>query len=115
MASVLDIIGGLSLVSGGLFMFLGGLGLLRMPDLFNRIQVGAKAPTLGTILIFVGAACLRPEWWVKLLLISLFMLYTNPLSSHVLARTAHRSGERMSADTKVDHLAEEHEEHRVDP
>ncbi|MBF0456030.1 MAG: monovalent cation/H(+) antiporter subunit G [Magnetococcales bacterium] len=106
MDSLLDLIGGVLLVMGTGFLFLGGLGLVRMPDLFNRIQVGTKATTLGTILTLVGAIFLHPEWGLKLALIGLFLLFTNPLSSQVLARAAHRIGIKQSPATKVDRLIE---------
>jgi len=77
-----------------------------MPDLFNRIQAGAKTTTLGTILTLSGAAFLHPEWGFKLLLIGLFLLFTNPLSSQVLARAAHRRNIEMTSQTSVDMLAD---------
>ena len=89
------------------FLLLGGLGLVRMPDLFNRIQAGTKATTLGTLLSLAGVACLQPDWSLKLLLIGLFILFTNPLSSQVLARSAHRLGSKQSPLTRVDRLAED--------
>jgi len=61
---LVDVIGGLLLVAGAAFLLLGGLGLIRMPDLFNRIQAGTKTTTLGTLLTLAGAACLHPEWGV---------------------------------------------------
>ena len=106
MESLLDVTGGLLLVSGAAFLLLGGLGLWRMPDLFNRIQAGAKTTTLGTILTLAGTAFLHPEWGFKLLLIGLFLLFTNPLSSQVLARAAHRRGIEKSPQTSVDLLAD---------
>lgn len=106
MESLFDVTGGLLLVSGAAFLLLGGLGLWRMPDLFNRIQAGAKTTTLGTILILSGTAFLHPEWGFKLLLIGLFLLFTNPLSSQVLARAAHRRGIEKSPQTSVDLLAD---------
>ncbi|HNT28689.1 MAG TPA: monovalent cation/H(+) antiporter subunit G [bacterium] len=102
------IIGGILMLSGAAFLFLAGLGLVRMPDLFNRLQAGTKATTLGTLLTLAGAACLRPDWAVKLLLIGLFILFTNPISSQVLARAAHRTGTPQAAGT-VDRLAEDRE------
>jgi len=107
MTSFFDFFGGLLLVAGAAFLFLGGLGIIRMPDLFNRIQAGAKTTTLGTILILAGAAFLHPEWGFKLLLIGLFLLFTNPLSSQVLARAAHRVGVEKTSKTTVDMLAED--------
>ena len=106
---MLEILGGLLLVAGSVFLLLGGLGLVRMPDVFNRIQAGTKATTLGTLLSLAGFACLQPEWTLKLFLIGLFVLFTNPLSSQVLARAAHRSGSKMSALTTVDVLEEKGE------
>ena len=107
MAAVLDLIGALLLVSGATFLLFGGLGLLRMPDVYNRIQAGTKATTLGCLLVLAGAACLQPEWGAKLLLIGVFLLFTNPLSSQVLARAAHRSGAEKSPNTRVDRLTED--------
>lgn len=107
MTSFVDFFGGLLLVAGASFLFLGGLGLVRMPDLFNRIQAGAKTTTLGTILILAGAAFLHPEWGFKLLLIGLFLLFTNPLSSQVLARAGHRVGIEKTSKTAVDMLADD--------
>lgn len=107
MNTPLEIVGGLLLVAGTAFLLLGGLGLVRMPDVFNRIQAGTKATTLGTLLSLAGAACLQPDWALKLLLIGLFILFTNPLSSQVMARGAHRSGAEKSNKTSVDRLAED--------
>ena len=95
MASLIDILGGLLLVAGSAFLLLGSLGLLRMPDTFNRIQAGTKTTTLGTLLTLAGAACLVPGWGWKLLLIGVFLIFTNPVSSQVLASTAHRRGAKQ--------------------
>ncbi len=111
MSELLDLIGGLLLVAGTSFLFFGGLGMVRMPDVYNRIQAGTKATTLGTILSLAGAACLHPEWGWKLLLIGLFLLFTNPISSQVLARAAHRRGIAKSPATVVDRLEEDTGEH----
>jgi multicomponent Na+:H+ antiporter subunit G len=102
----LDLIGALLLVTGTLFLLLGGLGLVRMPDVYNRIQAGTKATTLGTLLSLAGIAFLHPEWSLKLLLIGIFLLFTNPLSSQVVARAAHRTGVSMTSATKIDLLEE---------
>lgn len=103
----MDILGGLLLIAGAAFLLFGGLGLVRMPDLFNRIQAGTKATTLGTLLSLAGVACLQPDWALKLLLIGLFILFTNPISSQVLARAAHRIGTEKTSATVVDRLAED--------
>jgi multicomponent Na+:H+ antiporter subunit G len=110
MEPFLHLIGALLLVAGTLFLLLGGLGMVRMPDIYNRIQAGTKATTLGTLLSLAGTAFLYPEWSLKLLLIGLFLMFTNPLSSQVLARAAHRIGMPMTGTREIDRLEEEREE-----
>ena len=110
MTAVLDIIGGLALLGGALFLLLGGLGLNRMPDSFGRIQVGAKTTTLGTILVLIGAGFLHPDMALKLLLIGVFLLFTNPISSQILARAAKRSHVPQAPETEPDLYAKDHPE-----
>ena len=107
METFLDLIGALLLVAGTLFLLFGGLGMVRMPDIYNRIQAGTKATTLGTLLSLAGTAFLYPDWSLKLLLIGLFLLFTNPLSSQVLARAAHRGGAPKAESTAVDRLQDD--------
>jgi multicomponent Na+:H+ antiporter subunit G len=109
MAEVLDILGALVLFTGSFFMFLGSLGLIRMPDVFNRIQAGTKSTTLGTLLVLLGTGIIHPDWALKLLLIGVFLLFTNPLSAQVLAKAAHRGQVSQSSLTQVDRLAEDQE------
>jgi multicomponent Na+:H+ antiporter subunit G len=107
MSGFLTLIGGLLVIGGTVFLFLGGLGLYRMPDTYNRIQAGTKATTLGSLLTLLGVAVLAPAWAPKLLLILLFLMFTNPLSSQVLARAAHRAGVAPAPGTRADKLAED--------
>lgn len=82
------------LLLGALFMLLGALGLVRMPDVYNRIQAGTKAVTLGALSFLVGVGLLHPEWWAKLLCIGGFILFTNPVSSSTIARALYLAGVR---------------------
>ena len=93
---------------GGIFIFLGALGIVRMPDIFNRLQAGTKATTLGFLSIVLGVLIMRPEWWGKLVIIAAFVLLTNPIGSHNLARSAHRNQEEMTL-SGPDALREEEE------
>jgi multicomponent Na+:H+ antiporter subunit G len=107
MSSLLAVVGGILLVGGTAFLLFGAIGLVRMPDAYNRLQAGTKTTTLGTLLSLAGVACLHPEWAWKLLLIGIFLLFTNPLSSQVLARAAHRIGVKKAPQTVVDRLEED--------
>ena len=99
-----DILGNLLLITGALFLFAAGLGVLRMPDTYNRIQTGTKATTLGTILVLVGLAFLHPAWTLKLIILIFFVMLTNPVSSHALARAAHAIGTYETSKTVIDQL-----------
>lgn len=90
---------------GYVFIFLGvmsflisAIGLLRMPDVYTRMHVGTKATTMGTILVIVGTICIEPSWAWKLILLAIFILLTNPLSSSVLARAVHKDGVTLESD-----------------
>ena len=85
-------IGDALLIIGCFFMFVSAIGIVRMPDLYNRLQAGTKASTLGAMCIIMGVGFLHPDWWIKCFLLTLFILMTNPLSSSVLARASLRSG-----------------------
>jgi len=104
MENILDIIGAIITLIGSIFLFLGALGLVRMPDIYNRIQTGTKATTLGTLLTLLGILIIMPEWWGRLVMLMIFVLITNPVSSHVLARAAHYIGVPLTKITVVDKL-----------
>ncbi len=90
--------GAIAALIGAVFLFLASLGLIRMPDVYNRMQAGTKATTLGSILVFAGFAFLMPQAWPRLVLLILFIFLTNPLSSHALARSAHIQGVPVGTD-----------------
>ncbi len=90
--TVMTYMGYLLLFIGCFFLVVSAIGILRMPDLYNRLQAGTKASTLGAMCTIMGIGFLHPAWWVKCFLLSLFILMTNPLSSSVLARASLRSG-----------------------
>ena len=77
---------------GVVFLFLGNFGILRLPDVYNRIQAGTKCTTFGTFFTTIGIGIIQPEWFWKCLLIAIFVLVTNPISSHAIARAANKSG-----------------------
>lgn len=90
--SMVQVLGSFLFLVGGFFTFVGALGVLRMPDVYNKLQAGTKATTLGFISIALGLLCFQPGWTLKILLIALFMLLTNPIGSHALARAAKNTG-----------------------
>ncbi len=88
---MINILSDVFLVVGGTFLMLGGLGILRMPDTFNRIQAGAKATTLGAFAILIGIALDNPEWTFKIILIIIFIAISSPIGSSVIAKASYRA------------------------
>ena len=78
------------LVTGGFFGIVGGIGLLRLPDLFSRFHAAGVTDTLGAGLILIGLM-LQAGWsliTIKLVLILAFGLFTSPTATHALAKAA---------------------------
>jgi multicomponent Na+:H+ antiporter subunit G len=96
------VIGIILITIGVAFSTLGALGLIRMPDLYNRLQTSTKATTLGAFATIIGAGFLRPEWLIKTLIIAFFLLATAPISSHNLAKASHKFGIKLTDKTSVD-------------
>lgn len=87
----MEIVSYVFMIIGGLFYLLGGLGILRMPDVFNRIQAGTKATTLGAFSLLIGVGISHPDWLLKVGLIIVFIALSNPIGSSVLAKAAYKS------------------------
>jgi multicomponent Na+:H+ antiporter subunit G len=107
-----ELIGSVLILLGAVFLFSAGLGMLRMPDVFTRLQAGTKASTLGNMLVLSGVAFYHPGWSLKLLIVIYFVLLTNPISSHALARAAHAIRVPMTRATVTDALREARETDR---
>ena len=94
----MDYLGYFFIFMGVMSFLISAIGLVRMPDVYTRMHVGTKATTMGTILVITGAACIEPSWAWKLILLVIFILITNPLSSSVIARASHTDGATLESD-----------------
>jgi len=97
-------------LSGGLFIagatlaLLAAVGVLRMPDVFTRMQASTKASTLGLGCLLAAVALRNPElaFVVRAGMIAAFMLLTTAVAAHVIARAAARGGAPIWEGTLVD-------------
>lgn len=89
---IIEYAGYILVIVGVLFLFLGALGIVRMPDVYTRLQAGTKATTLGALGTIIGVGLIQPEWFWKTLIIAIFIAISNPISSHALARGSYKSG-----------------------
>jgi multicomponent Na+:H+ antiporter subunit G len=94
---------------GVIFDLLGCVGLVRLPDIYNRLQAATKCVTLGTCMILVGVAIkigFADGGGVKALICAAFILLTSPVGAHALARAAHKAGIRLWEGSVVDKYLE---------
>lgn len=96
---------------GATFTLLAAIGVLRMPDLFTRMQAAAKASTLGMACLLLGTAIELgdPASIARAATIAAFIMLTAPVSAHVVARAAYRADVPLWSGTRVDELREDQE------
>ena len=88
MAAIADVVSWVCIIVGAAVALIGGLGILRLPDVFARMHGAGMVDTLGLGAILVGLMVQAglSLITIKLLLILLFVLYTTPMATHALAR-----------------------------
>lgn len=96
MTWLVDIASWVLLSLGGAFVFIGGIGALRMPNLYTRMHAASLTDTMGAMLVIAGVmlqsgASLAT---IKLAAILLFLLLTSPVASNTLASAALLAGVR---------------------
>ena len=96
------IVGMIITVFRAIFLFLGALGILRFPDVYNRLQAGTKCTTIGAFCTIIGVGIMQPQWFIKTLLIAIFILLTNPISNHVIGRASKNSSIPLCDKSVVD-------------
>jgi multicomponent Na+:H+ antiporter subunit G len=106
-----DVIGYILIVAGILFDIFGCVGLVRFPDVYNRLQAATKCVTLGTVLLLLGVAIVSGigAMAAKALVCAAFILMTSPTAAHAIAKGAYASGVELWEKTIVDRYAERSE------
>ena len=92
------------LIGGSLLSLIAAIGLVKLPDVFNRMHASTKAGTLGIEFVMIALAIHSgdPVVMVKAAAIVLFIVLTAPVAAHMLGRTAYRLGETCAPHTVRD-------------
>jgi len=93
-AVVAEVLSWIFLVTGSIFVLIGGIGLIRLPDFYTRIHAAGITDTMGAWLILIGLM-FSAGWTLisaKLLMLLFFLAATSPLASHALAKAAFLRG-----------------------
>ncbi|MFZ5533904.1 MAG: monovalent cation/H(+) antiporter subunit G [Pseudomonadota bacterium] len=94
MVGLLPLAAGIAVLTGSVFLLIGGIGVLRFPDFLTRVHAAGVCETLGSFTILLGLMLVGAGWLVtvKLMLILVFLMITSPVSSHALCRAALHDG-----------------------
>jgi len=89
-----ELIGNILMLCGALFTLIAALGLYRLPGLYLKMHAATKAGTLGAGLLLLGVTLHIGRWHTltEVILLILFIGITNPISAHLIAKTAARFG-----------------------
>ncbi len=106
---MIDIIGNILLGVGAACALIGAMGIVRLPDVYNRLHAQTVAIVGGAIMVLLGVSLIEglSLYSLKALTIALFMFLTSPVGSHAIARAAHKSGVKLWPKSVVDKLKEE--------
>ena len=110
-----DIVTAILWLAGAAFALLAALGVLRMPDVFTRMQVSTKASTLGLACLLLGAALQMGEFasFIRAASIGAFVLLTTPVAGHVIARASYLAGVPLWKGTVLDERKHDADRGRV--
>ncbi len=90
MEVLLDYLSGALLLLGSFFVVVGGIGVLRMPDVFSRMHATGLTDTMGSFFILTGLMVQAGFSGVtlRLVLVLAFLWFTSPVATHALAKAA---------------------------
>jgi multicomponent Na+:H+ antiporter subunit G len=97
---------------GLVFSLSGAVGILRMPDLYSRIQCSSKTVTMGALPALVALVVgegIDSTYASRALLVAVLLLVVNPTASHALARAAYKAGVPMWHGAVRDEVVERKE------
>ena len=85
-------------VIGCAFSLSGAVGILRMPDVYSRIQCSSKTITMGALPVLIALVIgegVVSSYASRALLVAVLLVVVNPAASHALARAAYKAGVPM--------------------
>src|SRR3954468_20780455 len=101
---MIDILTAILWLAGSAFALLAAVGVLRMPDVFTRMQASTKASTLGLGCLLIGAALQMGDLasLIRVASIGAFVLLTTPVAGHVIARASYYAEGPLWTGTVLD-------------
>jgi multicomponent Na+:H+ antiporter subunit G len=106
-----EITSSILMLIGAAFMFVAGLGVIRMPDLYMRMSSSTKASTLGVGFLMMSAMVkfFYLEIISRSVAIIIFVLLTAPVAAHMIGRAAYMSGVPLWDKSVMDDLCDRYD------
>ncbi len=100
MEMIIDLASWAFFIGGSIFLLIGAVGMIRLPDMFTRMHAAGIIDTMGVGMFFAGMILQAGMTLisVKLFLIVLFLMFTLPTTTHALARAAIAAGLKPLSD-----------------
>lgn len=103
---ITGIISDILIIVGLLFMTLGIVGMIRMPDIYTKMHAASKSVFLGVISVAASAMLVGDLVMnMRLVLLSVMVLITTPVAAHVIGRGAYLHRDRMATEGALDESA----------
>lgn len=99
------------LILGSLFMLVAAIGVVKLPDVYMRMHAITKAASLGALLMLTAVFIWHPQWIVGIeaFMVVLFVIFTAPIGTHMLARVAHKMKVPTGEGYIMDEMAQREE------
>ena len=104
------------LALGAFFGAIGAIGVLRMPDVYGRLQASTCISTMGCICITIAGVLyaissgMHANVYLKMGVLLVLVLGTNPISNHALCKAAYRMGVKPAKDFVIDDYKDDYKE-----
>ncbi len=87
---------------GMVFIVFGSLAILMLPNFFSRLLACSQVDTVGMMLVITGVIIMKGmgAHTFKIIIILIFLLITNPITTHSIGRSAYLRGEKPERDKK---------------
>ena len=88
-----ELIAGVFILLSAFLSMAAGIGIIRFPDVLTRLHAATKPQIAGLAFVLLAIILQVPTWGVltTAVLIMTFQLLTQPMTAHMLGRSAYRS------------------------
>lgn len=107
-----NLVGMVFVAIGLTFSVLGCIGMIRLPDIYNRLQASTKCVTMGTCMVLIGVMIASgfphaAKLSARCIICLVFILITAPTAAHALAHGAYSYGVRLWEKSVVNRYEED--------